>query len=59
MGGCACGWQQGIWYQVGEDVIGGECDDLAPTPKHLAEQVVGIKHVGEVGTLFLEVEHGR
>lgn len=56
--------------EVGEDVIGGECDELAPTPIHLAEQVVGIEPVGEVddepyrwsvgvGTLLHEVEHGR
>ena len=56
--------------EVGEDVIGRECDELAPTPIHLAEQVVGIEPVGEVddepyhwsvgvGTLLHEVEHGR
>jgi hypothetical protein len=56
--------------EVGVDVVGGECDELAPTPKHLAEQVVGIEPIGEVsdepyrwsdgvGTLFLEAEHGR
>ena len=54
--------------QVGEDVVGCECDELAPTPKHLAEQIVGIEPVGEVGdeplrqrvgvgTQFLEGEH--
>ena len=34
--------------EVREDVMGGECDELAPTPIHLAEQVVGIEPVGEV-----------
>ena len=34
--------------EVGEDVIGRECDELSPTPIHLAEQVVGIEPVGEV-----------
>ena len=57
-------------FHVGEDVVGGECDELAPTPKHLAEQVVRIEPVGEVGdepyhrsvgvgTMFVEAEHDR
>ena len=35
--------------KVSEDVVGGEGDELAPTPKHPAEQVVGVESVGEVG----------
>ena len=32
-----------------EDVVGGESDELAPTPKHAAEEVEGVEGVGEVG----------
>ena len=32
--------------EVREDVVGGESDELAPTPKHLAEEVVRIESVG-------------
>ena len=53
---------------VGEEVVRGECDELLPTKKHLAEQVIGIKTVGEDGAIacrpragvfaqFLEAEH--
>ena len=49
---------------VKKKVVGGECDELAPTPKHLAKPVgeVGNKpcrHRGGVGTQFLEAEHDR
>jgi hypothetical protein len=26
--------------EVGEDVVGGECDELASTPEHLAEEKI-------------------
>ena len=56
--------------EVYEDVAGGECDELAPTPKHLAEELVRIESVGEVcdepyrrsggvWTHFLQSEHHR
>ena len=57
--------------EVGENVIGGERDELASTPKHLAEEVVRVVGVGEgdvepddgpVGVavvVLVEVEHGR
>ena len=32
-----------------EDVVGCECDELAPTPKHLPEQVERIEPVVEGG----------
>ena len=55
---------------VGEEVVRGESDELLPTKKHLAEQVVGIEAVGEdgavacrrragMGTQFLEAKHPR
>ena len=58
--------------EVGEDVVGRECDELAPTPKHLAEEIVSISGVGEgdveaddvvvvavlTVVLALELEHG-
>jgi hypothetical protein len=28
--------------EVGEDIVGGECDELASTLVHLAEEVVGV-----------------
>ena len=56
--------------EVREDVVGGECDELAPTPKHFAEKAVRIESVGEVGdepyrrsggvcTHFLQSKHHR
>ena len=33
--------------EVGEDVVGGERDELASTPKYLAEEVVSVIGVGE------------
>ena len=56
--------------EVGEDVVGGECDELASTPEHTAEQVVRIKPICEVGdeayhrssgvaAMFLQTEHHR
>ena len=56
--------------EVREDVVGGECDELTPSPKHLAEEVVRIESVGEVGdepyrrsggvwTHFLQLKHHR
>ena len=59
--------------EVGEDVVGRECAELAPTPIHLAESIVSISGVGEgdveadyvllvaVRTvlLALELEHGQ
>ena len=33
--------------EVREDVVHGECDELASTPKNTAEEVVGIEGVGE------------
>ena len=56
--------------EVCEDVVGCECDEFASTPKHLAEEVVRIKSVGEgdgepyrrrpgVWTHFIQSEHHR
>ena len=33
--------------EVGEDVVHGECNELASTPKNTAEEVVGVEGVGE------------
>lgn len=56
--------------EVFDDVVGCECDKFASTPKHLAEEVVRIKFVGEgdgepyrwspgVWMHFLQSEHHR
>ena len=58
--------------EVGEVVVGRECDELTPTPKHLAEEIVSISGIGEgdveaddvvvvavlAVVLALELEHG-
>ena len=33
--------------EVGVDVVVRECDELAPTPKHLPEEMVSVEAVGE------------
>ena len=54
--------------EVGEDVVVGECDELAPAPKHLPEQTVSVEPVGEsyeeaddvagvAIVVFLKLEH--
>ena len=34
-------------FEVHVDVVVRECDELAPTPKHLPEEIVSIEVVGE------------
>ena len=55
--------------EVGEDVVGGEGDELAPTPEDFAEEEVGVEAVGEasseanhkasIGKNLLHKEHHR